>query len=323
MHETSGTGGLRLIGDIGGTNARFAVAEDGHCADMHHVAVKDHPTLQGALQAYLATLPPARRPRRAVLAIAGPVAGDAIHLTNSAWSFSITELRRALGLSALIIVNDFAATAFAVPFLPASELEVVGPKLPTLQGPVGVIGPGTGLGVGALLPVDGRWVSLPGEGGHVTMAAVDDEQADLLSRLRRRFDHVSAERLLSGAGLVNLYAVLCERDGVTAAPLAPADVTDRAVHGQDAQCTRAFALFCAMLGTAAGDLALTLGARGGIYIAGGILPRFREAFAASAFRVRFEAKGRFRDYLATVPTTLILDDTPALRGLANWPLPPE
>jgi len=321
MQTGSSSAALRLIGDIGGTNARFALAEDGHCTDERHLAVKDHATLRDALTFYLADLPVPRRPRSAVLAIAGPIDGDAIHLTNSHWSFTVTALRDALGLESLEVVNDFAATAYAVPFLPAEQLLAIGPPHPPLQGPVGVIGPGTGLGVGALVPTGVGWLSLPGEGGHITMSAVTDEEADLLAILRRRFDHVSAERVLSGSGLVNLYQAVCERDGVEAADFTPADVSERAVHGGDSRCVRAFALFCAMLGTVAGDLALTLGAHGGIYIAGGILPRFRQVFAVSEFRARFEAKGRFQDYLSRIPTCLILDESPALRGLAHWPLP--
>ena len=309
--------GSWVIGDIGGTNARFAVAENGKYGRLSHLAVASYVSLHDALTAYLNELAPAKRPDRAALAIAGPVFGDKVAMTNHGWAFSISELKRSLGLTSFVVMNDFAATAMSVPHLPKSDVFLVGPAGVEAKGPVGVVGPGTGLGVSSLVPNGNSWLLLPGEGGHVTLPASTREEDDIILHLRARFGHVSAERVLSGAGLVNLYEALCAIGGMPAVPMTPADVTDRAISGTDETCVNAFAHFCAFLGTVAGDLALTIGATGGVFIAGGILLRFKEAFAQSSFRQRFEDKGRFAELLRGIPTRLILDESPALLGLAN------
>ena len=310
-------GGLRLVGDIGGTNARFAVSENGAYDNLRHVGVGQFASLHEALISYIDSLPPSLRPSEAALAIAGPVLGDRIALTNHGWSFSIAELKASLGFSALVVVNDFAATAMAVPHLPAQHIFPIGPQCADAKGPVGIIGPGTGLGVSSLVPAGEKWVLIPGEGGHVTLPACTREEADIIDVLRTRFGRVSAERVLSGAGLVNLYEALCSIAGVAATPMTPADVSNHAINNTDAMCVEAFAHFCRFLGTVASDLALTITATGGIYIAGGILLRFKEAFAMSPFRERFEDKGRFSGLLCGIPTRLILDESPALSGLAK------
>ncbi len=311
---------LRVIADIGGTNARFAIARNGTFDRLVHVEVARYTSLHDALMDYLDDLPPAMWPSQGAFAVAGPVLGDHIALTNLSWSFSVSALKQSLGLGTLKVFNDFAATAMAVPYLPEQDRFTIGPANADAQGPIGIIGPGTGLGVSSLVPHDGRWVMVAGEGGHVTLPASTKEESDIIAVLRRRWDHVSAERALSGSGLVNLYQAVCAIEGKTPQALTPANVTDHAVKGTDPECVKAFAHFCAMLGTVAGDLALTIGARGGIYIAGGILLRFKEAFAASAFRTRFEAKGRFADYTRDIPTQLMLEESPALLGLAKTPL---
>ncbi|WP_458760269.1 glucokinase [Afipia sp. TerB] len=312
---------MRLIADIGGTNARFAVAQGGRYSDLQHVPVSEYGSLHDALADYLDKLPDDKRPQEAAIDVAGPVTGDQITLTNLGWSFSISELKGKLGLRSLRVFNDFAATAMAVPYLPASDCFLVGPARPDAKGPIGIIGPGTGLGVGSLVPNGQGWALVPGEGGHVTLPTSTTEEDAIAAVLRRRWDHLSAERVLSGSGLVNLYEAICAIDGVTPQSLSPADVTDHAINKTDPACVRAFAHFCEILGTVAGDLALTIGATGGIYIAGGILLRFKEAFAASGFRARFESKGRFRGFMERIPTHLILQESPALVGLAN--IPPE
>jgi glucokinase len=311
---------LRLIGDIGGTNARFAIAEDGKYRELQHVAVSRYATLQEALADYLRTLPGGVRPTSGALAVAGPVSSGKVELTNLDWSFSIAALQAELGLSQLVVINDFAGTAMAVPYLPDAHRYNVGPAPTEAVGPVGIIGPGTGLGVSSLVPHSGKWVLVPGEGGHSTMPAATSDEERILDHLRRRWRHVSAERVLSGAGLVNLYEALCAIEGKSPDPLSPAEVTDRAMQRNDVTCAEAFNVFCTMLGTVAGNLALTIGATGGIYIAGGILLRFKDAFAKSPFRERFEDKGRFCDYLRRIPTYLILEESPALLGLANLPI---
>jgi len=314
---------LRVIGDIGGTNARFALAEKGKYRQLRHVEVDHYPSLGDALSDYLGAQPEARDGRLSgALAIAGPVLGDRISLTNSHWSFSIGELKQALHLDRLAVVNDFAATARAIPHLPAKDVFAIGAVLPETGGNIAVIGPGTGLGVSALIAHDGDYVLVAGEGGHATVAASTEEEFAIIELLRKRWSHVSAERVLSGAGLVNLYEALCTLGGIEPLMLSPADVTRHAMNRTDKTCVKAFACFCDFLGSVAGDLALTVSAFGGVYIAGGILPRFKEAFAASGFRQRFEAKGRFAAMLAKMPTSLILDETPALLGLANMPIAP-
>ncbi len=309
--------GPTLIGDIGGTNARFAIAAGGSFDRLTALHTGDHPTLLAAIRHYLSGLHPTLQPAAACLAIAGPVSGDAVALTNQNWSFSIAAMQAELGVAEMVVMNDFAATAMALPHLAEADRLKIGPGTPLAQGPIVVVGPGTGLGVGTLAPVPGGWLQLPGEGGHVTMPAATLEESRILDRLRARFDHVSAERVISGQGLVNLYEAICEEHGRLPRPRMPSEVTDAALSGADTDCVHALELFCAMLGTVAGDLALTLGATGGVYIAGGILPRFPERFASSSFRTRFEDKGRLRDFVAPIPTYLVVHPNTALLGLAN------
>lgn len=310
----------RLIGDIGATNARFALlGADGGIERGRILLGEDYATLEEAMASYLdEALPGApaeARPRAAALAVASPIDGDRVSLTNHPWTFSIEEVRRRFALERLLVLNDFTANALAVPGLAAGDLLRVGGGEAVREAPVGVIGPGSGLGVGALFPVGGRWQPISGEGGHATMAPASPRESAVLDHMRGRFDHVSAERALSGPGLVNLYNTLAEIDGVPAAPYAPAQIADPRTG--DPLCREALAMFCAMLGTVAGNLALTLGARGGIYIAGGIVPRLGAAFAASGFRRRFEEKGRFAPYLARIPTFVITHPHPAYLGLAR------
>ncbi len=309
--------GVHLIGDIGGTNARFAMAADGGFAHLRVLHTGDYQSLVAAVRAYLSGVPDTLRPLRAALAIAGPVTGDHVALTNQNWSFSIAEATVELGLKDLLVVNDFAAAAMGIPYLAPADFMPIGGDGQAASGPIGVLGPGTGLGMSCLLPEPAGWRQLPSEGGHATMPATTEEESRIIAILRGRHEHVSAERVLTGAGLVNLYTVVCELAGLPARALEPADITEAALAGSDDQCGRALDLFCAMLGTVAGNLALTLCATGGVYIAGGIVPQFKERFAASEFRDRFVAKGRFRTYLEAIPTYLILHPSPALVGLAN------
>lgn len=309
--------GGRLIGDIGGTNARFAIAHGGGYSELCVLRTAEHPSLVAAVRSYLTGLRTVPPPGRAALATAGPIVGDRAILTNQTWAFSIAEAKRDLGLAELTVVNDFAAVAMAIPYLAAADCMQIGEGTPAENGPIGVIGPGTGLGMGSLVREPGGWVQLPSEGGHATMPPATEEESRILDLLRARYGHVSAERVLSGQGLVNLHESLCRLAGTAARALQPDEITQAALAGGDAECGRALDLFCAMLGTVAGNLALTLCATGGVYIAGGIAPRMKERIAASEFRRRFEAKGRLGTYLAAIPTHLILHPTPALLGLAN------
>jgi glucokinase len=309
-----------LVGDIGATNARFAlVMASGEIERAEILAVRDFPTIEDAIDAYLcggAPLPNYTRPRAAAIAVAGPITGDRVALTNHPWSFSTEGLRGHLGLERLQVVNDFSAIACAAPYLDAADCIAVGGGRIAGDMPIGVLGPGTGLGVGGLVPLGGRWRALSGEGGHVTMAPANDREGAVLTHLRRRFDHVSAERAgLSGQGLVNLYSALAELDGATPRAYTPPQITDPETGRHDRHCREAVELFCLMLGTVAADLALTLGARGGIFIAGGIVPELGDLFTASGFRQRFESKGRMQPFLAAIPTFVITREMPAFVGL--------
>jgi glucokinase len=305
----------RLLADIGATRARFALLQaDGDIVQTKTLDVAAHDQFSGAIEAYLASLEGGSKPKEAALAIAAPITGDAVTMLNAPWRFSLAGIKRQFGWTAIHAVNDFAANALAVPHLSPGDLAPVGEGASLANAAVAVLGPGTGLGVAALVPTDGGFAALSGEGGHATLAAFDSREAAIIDILRRQYAHVSAERVLSGPGLVNLYDSLCELAGKPAGPLNPEHITNL-YPGCDPQCREAVALFCAMLGTFAGSVALTYGARGGVYIMGGIVPKIFEFFRHSAFRERFEFKGRYRAYLAGVPTYVVMHPTPALLGL--------
>ena len=308
---------LSLIGDIGATNARFALVDaNGAISNARLYALNDFPSLADAIDSYLGEQDGPPRPAQAVLAVASPILGDRVTLTNHAWTFSIEDLQVHLRLKRLRVVNDFVANAYAIPYLEPDDRMQVGAGMPVPDAPIGLIGPGTGLGVSALIHTPNGPLPISGEGGHVTMAPATALESAVLELMRRRYDHVSAERLLSGQGLVNLYGALCEMAGAPAAPFRPAQITSPLIWEEDPRTRDATEMFCAMLGTIAGNLALTLGALGGIYVAGGIVLRLGEFFAQSGFRERFESRGRFRGYLAAIPTYVIVRPLPALLGTA-------
>lgn len=309
---------VAVVGDVGGTNARFALvrAPGGRPEALVTLATADHPHLAAALQAYLAQV---GRPavREAAVAIANPIDGDAVSMTNNHWKFSIEATRRQLGLSRLLMLNDWEALALAAPALSGDELAAIGSGQGVVDAPRALIGPGTGLGVSSLVrsPL-GEWVAIPGEGGHVTLAPTCEREARIIEVLWRRYSHVSAERLVSGMGLENLYQAIATLDGVPARGHDAAAVCRLGLAGTDRQCAEALASFCGLLGSVAGNLALMLGARGGVYIGGGIVPRLGDYFHSSPFREKFEAKGRFKNYMARIPTYVIRAPYPALTGAA-------
>jgi glucokinase len=310
-----GRGRPVLLGDIGGTNARFALLRpDGAVVAMRTLKSADHRTLAAAARAYLDDVAGAA-PRRAAFAVAAPIIGDRVKFTNRAWAFSIARLRPALGLSELRVINDFVAIALAVPRLARREVVAVGGGRARPDAPVVVLGPGTGLGVAALVPHAGRWIPIATEGGHATLAADDDRAAAILAAIRGRVGHVSAERVLSGPGLVTLADAICRLDGRGVAPADPVTITTQGVAGRDPLCREVVDTFLGFLGGFAGNLALSYGALGGVYIAGGIVPDFAAYLERSPFRDRFEAKGRFRDYLAAIPTRVVMRVEPAFLGL--------
>jgi glucokinase len=260
--------------------------------------------------------------RAAVFAVATPVTSDRVALTNSPWVFSIEETRAALGLERLAVINDFTAQALAIPLLQDDERRQIGDGAPVEGEAIGVIGPGTGLGVGGLLPVGTRWQPIPGEGGHASLAPQDEVEDAILVHLRARFGHVSAERVLSGPGLINLATALAAIEGVELEIDDPLQVGERARSGECRFCGAALGRFSAMLGAAAGDLALTLGARGGIYIGGGLVKRLGDLFDDARFRAAFVAKGRLERFLVPIPTYLVTRRDPGLLGAAALALAP-
>ena len=306
-----------LVGDIGATHARFGlVSPDGRLLHSRTLSDEDFPTIEDALAAFLAERGTLPTPRQGAIAIASPITGDRVAMTNHPWDFSISALKDRLGFDRLEVINDFTALALALPRLAPEDRLVVGGGGAVIGAPIGVLGPGSGLGVSGLVPSGGGWTALTGEGGHATMAPATDRESAVVDRMRRHFDHVSAERILSGPGLVNLYNTLAQLDGVPSQGYTAAQITDLAIRAADPLCVGTTTMFCAMLGTMAGNLALTLGARGGVYIGGGIVPKLGQTFIQSPFRQRFEAKGRLQSYLAAIPTFVVTHPLPAFLGCA-------
>ncbi len=307
----------RLLSDIGATNVRFAIqAPDGGLHLDANLRNLDYETLTEAIDAYLATVPKDARPVEAAFGVAAPVIGDKVAMMNAPWSFSIDAVKRHYGWSALHVVNDFVANALAVPQLSDADFVQVGEGRPAEGEAIAVLGPGTGLGVAGLIRCGGAWTPIAGEGGHATLAPIDSREAAIIDILRRQYAHVSAERVLSGPGLVNLFDALCELAGKPAAPLTPERITDL-YPGCDPQCRETVMMFFAMLGTFAGSVALTFGARGGVYIMGGIIPKILGTFMQSNFRERFEFRGRYRAYLTDIPTFVVTRPNPAFLGLST------
>jgi glucokinase len=305
------------VADVGGTNARFALAgPDGKPYAEQKLPVADYPGLVEAIHAYLA----GRQVRHAVVAVATAVAPDWIALTNAHWAFSIRATQEALGLERLVVINDFSAQALAVPRLAADERIQIGGGEPEPHRQIAVIGAGTGLGVAGLIHVGGNWYPVASEGGHVSLSPQDERDGLILTGLRRRFGHVSCERVLSGPGLVNLAMALAEIDGERVDLDDPLEVTRRAEAGECRFCREAMARFSSFLGAAAGDLGLMFCARGGVYVGGGLCKRLGALLDLPRFRASFVAKGRFRDYLASIPTYLVTRRDPGLLGAAAYPL---
>lgn len=312
-----------LVADIGGTNARFGLihADGASVVDVRTYKCSEHASPQAAAAAYLAAL--AHRdgervqPRAVALALATTIDSEPVKLTNSAWTVSRADVAAALGAPRVVLLNDFEALALALPRLADDQTEWMGAARPDRRLPMAVVGPGTGLGVASCVPVAGGWMALAAEGGHTTAAPADQFESDVLGVLRRDFPHVSAERVLSGIGLPLLHRAVCEVRGVAYRAM-DAEAITHAARGQgDAECRVTLDTFCAMLGTFAGNVALTVGARGGVFVAGGIAQNLGAEFLASGFRRRFEAKGRFAPYMARIATGLVTAPHLALTGAAH------
>jgi glucokinase len=309
--------GPRLLADIGATHARFALeSAPGVLRNVAVLLCDDYPGIVPLLNAYLEQLGGVRI-SHAAFALANPISGDFIRMTNRDWQFSTDEVRRALGLATLLIVNDFTALAMALPGFKPDDLLQIGGGTPQEHAVAGVLGPGTGLGVSGVIPTVDGFVTLGSEGGHVNFAPADEREFAILQYAWREWQHVSNERLISGPGMEIIYRALAQRNGVQAPARNAADIVSSALEQNDPLCLEVLECFAGMLGGAAANLAVTLGAFGGIFIGGGIVPRVAQWFATSPFRARFEAKGRFSSYLAQIPTYVIMTPNPALYGVAS------
>jgi glucokinase len=308
---------MDLIADIGATNSRCAlVDQQGRIVAQHAFKNADFDGLESLLHSYLSQRRGSDQPRNAAFAVAAPILEDKVRMTNIGWQFSQTELRERLQLNQLSLMNDFAAIAFSLPYWQDHELYHLGGGEAKPLTTVACLGPGSGLGVASLVHGSEGWNIVAGEGGHVSLAAQDDAEAEVIAMISDEYGHCSAERVLSGPGLVLLYRCLAQRANRTAATLTPQQVTELARHG-DALARETLAWFFRFLGGVAGDLALTTGAIGGVFVAGGIVPQLLDEIADSDFRRRFENKGRYQGYMERIPTRVIIDPVPAFRGLAR------
>lgn len=314
-----------LIGDIGGTNARFALASDDRVGFAKPLTLKcaDFASSVAAIRHYLDAVA-ASSPVAICLAAAGPVIDDTIKVTNNHWTLSAEEIRRELGTDNVLLLNDFEAIAWSIPHIDEQFLEAVGQAsqkpLPDGAFSVAIVGPGTGLGAGGLLNRGGRLIPVVGEGGHIGFAPKSKVQIDVLEVLRDKFDRVCIERLVSGSGIENIYWALHALRGEQRLELSAAEIFTAAEAGSDPVAADATQLFFEILGQVAGDIALVLGAQDGVYLAGGIVKRYPEMLHISGFRNAFESKGRHRSMMERIPTKLITYDEPGLLGTASCAL---
>ncbi len=306
----------RLIADIGVTHARFALeTSPREFASIAALRIAEYADFRATVSAYLKNIgSPAIQ--HAAVAVANPVEGDWVRMTNSPWRFSIEDERKALGFRTLVVVNDFTALAMAVPGLQSNELRQVGDGVAREGSVIGVIGAGSGLGVSGVIPAENGWVALGTEGGHTSFSPRNAREIAILEYAWREFSHVSFERLLSGHGIELMYRALANARKQTAATLIAQEIAKRAVEGTDEIAIETLNTFCEILGTASANLAVTLGARAGIYVGGAIVPRLGEFFDKSPFRLRFEDKGRFSDYLKQIPTYVINAEQATFRGVS-------
>ncbi|PRC95182.1 glucokinase [Solimicrobium silvestre] len=310
-----------LLADIGGTNARFAVeTAPGKLEAILILPCANYATLSDAIKSYLATPlaieAGASQVRKVGIAIANPVHGDLIQMTNHHWSFSIQSVKNEFNFSTLLVINDFKALAMALPFLDQTQKYQVGAGRAQEGGVIGLLGAGTGLGVSGLIPSKSGWVALDSEGGHTSFAPTNAREIAILQFALQTYKHVSSERLMSGAGLQLIYRALADLHKVTADDIDPPEIMRRGLENECPICSEVLTTFCELLGTMASNLAITLGSKGGIYIGGGIVPRLGSYFNQSHFRQRFEQKGRFANYLEQIPTFVITEPYPAFIGIS-------
>lgn len=311
-----------LVADIGGTNARFALVtgKDGDQFSIEHMTVlsgADYPSFSAAMKTYIDSLD-GPQPTAACVAIAGPIGGDQVSMTNLDWSFSKKQIQEEFGFTAFDAINDFGAVAIATSKLTEKDLVNIRPGQAQEFANKAILGPGTGLGVAGLVYGPGQWVPVPSEGGHVNVAPATAFECEVIAAAMKTHGHVSAEVFISGPGLVNLYQAVCAVRGEEAKTLEPKDVSTAALENTDAACLQSLNTFCSFLGSLSGNLALTYGGKGGVYLAGGILPRFSDFLRNSEFSQRFEDKGIMSKYVKDVPVNLISYDQTAFLGAAAW-----
>ena len=306
-----------LLADVGGTNVRFAVLGRAGLGPIAHMAVDDYENFADGLAAFMARQPNSAAIRHAVFGVAGVVEEGRCALTNNTWVVDAAQLRARFGFAGSHIVNDFEAVAWSLPRLAASDLSMIGGGAPKRGAPMVVLGPGTGLGVAAYIPGNGGGVVARSEGGHTTMPSGSSGEDAIFEQLRQKFGHVSAERVLSGNGLENLYQAIASRESVSVPERNAAAITRAGIAGSCAVSRAALDTFCALLGEFAGNFALSFDAQGGLFIGGGIAPHLRDYLPQSRFRSRFNAKGRMSRYVEAIPAYLILHEDPAFIGLQS------
>ncbi|MEX0344620.1 MAG: glucokinase [Rhizobiaceae bacterium] len=308
-----------LIADIGGTNARFAILKDSMSdpAEFPTAGTAGFSSLEEAIQNVVLDKTSVH-PRSAILAVAGPVSSDEIELTNHGWHFLAPDLLNRLRLEELVVINDFEAQALAVTALQPEDMEQIGGGDGENGAARAVLGPGTGLGVAGLVRVKGVWVPVAGEGGHVDIGPRTDREAAILAQLAPAGTRISAEEVLSGRGLANLYAAVAKADGALAARITPAEVSAGALSGSDSVAKEALSVFVTLLGRLAGDMALIFMASGGVFLTGGIAAKILPALRTGALREAFENKDPHSQFLAQIPIKVVTHPTAALVGLAAF-----
>ena len=307
-----------LVADVGGTNIRLGIAD---LSDLSIAAVltyqcADFANIDGAIAHYLQQT--GAQVDRACIDVATAVTGDTVSLTNNHWSFSQAELKQQFDWQYLTVINDFTAIAMSVPNIEESKKVQIGGQSPIANKPIAIYGAGTGLGVAHLVHSGDKWLPIDGEGGHVDFAPIDQDEIHILQTLQKKYARVSAEQILSGLGLVQIYQSLCVQQEVVAKDYEPADITEAALTNGDAIAVKTLQLFCRVLGSFGGNLALNVKAQGGVYIAGGIVPRFIDYLQQSDFRTRFDAKGRFSELVASIPVYVVTEEQPGLIGCAAY-----
>ena len=302
-----------FVADVGGTNIRLALVENGSLTHITKYLCKQFDSITDAIT-HFAQEANVDNFEYGCIAIACPVNDDLVKMTNHTWAFSKTALKKELNLSRLLVINDFSAVAYSLPTLTKEQVIQVGSGVPLEKGNIAVFGPGTGLGVEHLTWTSGGWQTLDGEGGHVDFAPNDENDLIVWRYIKAKLGRVPAEELLSGRGLVNIYTALARHDGIETVFDDPADITKHALANTDPTCVNAVQLFCRVMGSFAGNLALNLCTTGGVFIGGGIASRLGEFFVNSDFRSKFEDKGNFAGYVKNIPTYLINEPDHGLLG---------